>query len=132
MRNGLRDRLERRVEFDQMFGHQTGGLERFAASRRRVAADTNSAITPSPMNLFEMAARLLDGAAHRGEITIEDKDDIVRQPCLGQPSEGAQIGKENGDLELAALQMAWSREAVARGSEGGQQRRYLDVTVGRS
>ena len=52
---------------------------------------------------FRVTAGFLDRLPHRREIPIEDENDIVRQPRLGEAREGAHIGEEDGDLALAAL-----------------------------
>ena len=75
----------------------------------------NSAITPSPMNLSTPAAGLLDRAPHGAEIAVEHEHDVVGQLVLGHAGEGAQVGEQDRDLLLMALQIAGPRAGVAAG-----------------
>ena len=74
----------------------------------------NSAITPSPMNLSTLPAGGLDGRAHGAEVAVEQEHDVIGQPVLGEPREGAQVGEQHGDLLLAALEVVGPRLGVAR------------------
>ena len=45
-------------------------------------------------------------AAHGLEVTIEEEDDVIRQPVLGQPREAAEVGEEHRDLPLLSVARA--------------------------
>src|SRR5262245_41298517 len=77
-----------------------------------------------------MAARLLDGAAHGGEIAVEDENDVIGETRLGEAREGPEVGEEDGDLALAALQVARPRIAIAGMGEGREERRHPEIAGG--
>ena len=74
-----------------------------------------------------MPAGVLDRLAHGGEIAVEHEHHVVRQLLLGELRERAEIGEQDRDLALLALQMRGPRVGIARRRRRRQQRNDRDV-----
>src|SRR5579885_2267846 len=121
---------KRPVELDEALRHEARRGQRLAAAGFGPAPDAEKGHDAVADEFVDMPARRLDGFAHGGEIAVEDEDDVVGQARFGELGEGAEIGEENGDLALAALEVAGPGEAVARLRQRRQERRHANVAPG--
>ena len=64
--------------------------------------------------LVHVTARGLDGVAHGLEIAVEQEHDIIGQLLLRDLGEGAQVGEQDRDLALLALQVGRARAGRSR------------------
>ncbi len=80
------------------------------------------------MNLSRCPPALLHRLAHVGEIPVEDEHYVVWQLALGEGGELAQVGEQDGDLALLALEVRRTRAGVAyRGRVRREKRDHLQI-----
>jgi len=97
---------QRLAQLAHALDHGRGRHERLAATRGGALVHAEQRHHAVARELVDDPARLGDRAAHGLEVTIEEEDDVIGQPVLGQPREAAEVGEEHGDLPLLSVARA--------------------------
>ena len=120
---------QRAIETLHAPAHVSGRDERITAARLDAVVETKQRHHAVADELVNAPACRLHGMSHLGKVLIEEEHQVVGEFLFGEPGERPEIGEEDRDLALGAVQIAGTSEPVSGPGGGRQQWRHAQIAV---